>query len=1105
MFKIGLNSIKTKVRIFFIINIALVVGNYFFQIRFNAISEENRKYLEISEENEKYIERIKFFTASILDNPDEEKGIKILLTKEMGNYRDNLAVLDRGGTAIISGGRESVDIKTYPSVGRGELRELTLSWNELEELLKTIQQERSLSDTTISFRNPNEQNLNRIPSDTGFVDSGENLTEVENPEILLEDSMFVENAEQLDISIANENTTQQTISSYLIDINPEVERVSYLAETALEEVVSKNRELSEIYQDVLANSQSVLRFILFFTFFLNFLLLTAGTFLFGSLLLKPLKNIATDAKNVASGDIDTHISYRNRKDEIGEVADSLDLIVESFQQYTTFANNIGQSNFDTGFEVKSEKDTLGYALLSMRNGLKSVAEDDKKRNWSNEGFALFGNILRSSEKEIEEFSYQIISNLVKYLEANQGGLFILNTDTKEPYLEMKAAFAYDKRKYDEKKIIVGQGLLGQVVLEKDIIYLDNAPNQYIQITSGLGHANPKHLLLAPLKVNNEVLGAMEIASFKPFEAYEIDFVERISENIASTLAAVKVSKNTERLLEETRQYAEQMQAQEEEMRQNMEVLAITQDEMERNQRKLEEYKINLEKEVESRTAELLEKEYALANTLAQRQAIIDSAKSGIVALDTQYHVVAANERSKEIIKMVYGVEFREGDYWFDVFKEESDRIHSKKLWDRALSKSYYNTEEEYIIEGGIRKWFDIAYNPIQNEFNEVIGASMFIRDITQRMQNQKNTELTAYILDNSTNEVFIFDAKTLNFTYVNERGKLNLGYTTEELKQQTPYSIEPYFDRGSFQEYIKPLQEGEIKNLVLETVFSRKDGTSYEVEMNMQFFKDEETPLFAAIVQDISQRKQNQLKLTEALNRFDLATSATNEGFWEMNIIPSDPVNPDNPAIWSKRFTNLLGFEENEFELKLNSWSSRLHPDDRERVLRVLYDHITDMSGQTPYDLEYRLLMKDGQYVWFSASGATRRDDQGMPLRIAGSIRDINRRKQAEQALNEQIALVNGIFNASVNSIISIDTLHRIKLSNPATTKIFGYEADELLGQDIKILFDKTSTLALEDTNENVKVVLAKHKEGHTFEMKASVSETIIDEQKTFVVILRNA
>jgi PAS domain S-box-containing protein len=1095
MFKIGFNSIKTKVRIFFIINIALVVGNYFFQIRFNAISEENRKYLEISKENEKYIERIKFFTSSIIDNPDEEKGIKILLVKEIANYRDNLTALDKGGTAIINGGREPIDIKTPPSSGRGELRDLKLSWNELEDLLKKIQQERSLSDTTISFRDfsGNQNQSTPTPVDSSFIDLG---AISDTSTAFLNDSLFLE-------PIDNQDNNQETITSYLIDINPEVERISYLAETALEEVVSKNRELSEIYEDVLDNSQSVLRFILFFTFFLNFLLLTGGTFLFGSLLLRPLKNIATDAKNVASGDIETQISYKNRKDEIGEVADSLNLIVESFQQYTTFANNIGQSNFDTGFEVKSEKDTLGYTLLSMRNSLKSVADDDKKRNWSNEGFALFGNILRSSEKEVEEFSYQIISNLVKYLEANQGGLFILEEDAKEPYLEMKAAFAYDKRKYDEKKIFVGQGLLGQVVLEKDIIYLDNAPNQYIQITSGLGHANPKHLLLSPLKVNNEVLGAIEIASFKPFEAHEIDFVEKISENIASTLAAVKVSKNTERLLEETRQYAEQMQAQEEEMRQNMEMLAITQDEMERNQRKLEEYKINLEKEVENRTAELIDKENALANTLAQRQAIIDSAKSGIVALDTEYRVVAANERSKEIIKMIYSVEFREGDYWFDIFKDEDTRIHSKKLWDRALGKNYHNIEESHLIEGGLRKWFDIAYNPIQNEYNEVIGASMFIRDITQRMQNQKNTELTAYILDNSTNEVYIFDAKTLNFTYVNERGRNNLGYNMKDLRDQTPYGIEPYFDRSSFVEYIQPLQEGIVNNLVIETTFNRKDGTSYEVEMNMQFFKDEETPLFAAIVQDISQRKQNQLKLTEALNRFDLATSATNEGFWEMNISPNDPVNPDNQALWSKRFTNLLGFEEDEFEPKLNSWSSRLHPDDRERVLRVLYDHITDTSGKTPYDLEYRLLLKEGQYAWFAASAATQRNAQGQPIRIAGSIRNINRRKKAEQALNEQIAVVNGIFNASVNSIISIDANHRIKLSNPATTRIFGYTADELLGQEMKILFNKKNMLKLEDTHEDVKTVKVKHKDGHTFEMKASVSETVVDNQKTFVVILR--
>ncbi len=1098
MFKIGFNSIKTKVRIFFIVNIALVVGNYLFQISFNAISEENRKYLEISKENEKYIERIKFFTSSILSTNEEERGLKVLLKKEISNYRDNLLALEQGGRAIINGGRETIDIITTPTRGTGELRELRLSWNELEELLRVIQQERTVSDTTISFRVDLDDATEPMPTevDSNFIDL--ELEGVQTTDSLEDTPLDILETADTD----NANDTEE-VSSYIIDVNPEVERVSLLAETALEEVVGKNRELSEIYQDELENSQSVLRFILFLTFFLNFLLLTGGTFLFGSLLLRPLKNIASDAKGVAQGNVETPVAYKNRKDEIGEVADSLNLIVESFKQYTAFANNIGKSNFDTGFEVKSEKDTLGYSLLSMRNSLKAVADDDKKRNWANEGFALFGNILRSSEKDMEEFSYQIISNLVKYLDANQGGVFILNTEEKTHVLEMKAAFAYDKRKYDERIIEIGQGLLGQVVLEKELMYLDNTPNEYIQITSGLGHANPRHLLLIPLKVNNEVLGAMEIASFKAFELHEIDFVEKLSENIASTLTAVRVSKNTEKLLEDTRQYAEQMQAQEEEMRQNMEVLAITQDEMQRNQQKLEEYKINLEKEVEKRTAELVEKENTLANTLAQRQAIIDSAKSGIVAIDTQYRVVAANERSKEIIRLIYNAEFKEGDYWFDVFQDEDLRINNKKRWDRAMGRNYYNIEESYTIEGGLRKWFDIAYNPIQNEQNEVIGASMFIRDITQRMQSQKNTELTAYILDNSTNEVYTFDANSLKFTYANERAKNNLGYTTHELEEQTPYSIEPYFDRSSFLEFIQPLQSGEVKNLVLETKFTRRDSSTYEVEMNMQYFKDEEKPLFAAIVQDISQRKQNQIKLTEALNRFDLATSATNEGFWEMNVIASDPVNPDNPAWWSKRFVNLLGFEENEFEPKLDSWSARLHPQDQERVLRILYDHLTDRTGNTPYDLEYRLLTKSKQYVWFLASAATQRNDQGTPLRIAGSIRNINRRKKAEQALNEQIALVEGIFNASINSIISIDTQHRIKLSNPATTRTFGYTADELLGNNIKILFDKNQQLVLENTLDQTQSLIAKHQDDSLFKVEVSVSETIVDNEKTFVVILR--
>jgi PAS domain S-box-containing protein len=130
-------------------------------------------------------------------------------------------------------------------------------------------------------------------------------------------------------------------------------------------------------------------------------------------------------------------------------------------------------------------------------------------------------------------------------------------------------------------------MAGQAWQEGDIIYLTEVPQDYIKIVSGLGDANPTSVLIVPLKVNELIFGVVEIASFNTFQDYEMEFVQKIAESIASTISSVKVNARTQHLLEESQELTEQMRAQEEEMRQNMEELQATQEEMQRSQSETE--------------------------------------------------------------------------------------------------------------------------------------------------------------------------------------------------------------------------------------------------------------------------------------------------------------------------------------------------------------------------------------------------------------------------------------------------------------------------------------------------------------------------------------
>jgi CHASE3 domain sensor protein len=262
--------------------------------------------------------------------------------------------------------------------------------------------------------------------------------------------------------------------------------------------------------------------------------------------------------------------------------------IENLKKTSSFIKSIAGGNYGVTWEGLTpenevlNKENLTGDLIKMRDQMKIVKETDERRIWSTEGLAKFSEVARSNQHDIEKLSNEVIRFLTKHMRSQQGSLFLLQDDeNQEPFLSLAACYAFDKRKFLEKRIEIGSGLIGQAYLEGSTMVLKQIPNGYIKITSGMGDATPTCLVIVPMKYNDRVEAVLELASFEEFQPHEIEFLEKAGEVIASSVYSTKTNERTTKLLTATQQQTEMLKAQEEELRQNMEEMQATQENMRR--------------------------------------------------------------------------------------------------------------------------------------------------------------------------------------------------------------------------------------------------------------------------------------------------------------------------------------------------------------------------------------------------------------------------------------------------------------------------------------------------------------------------------------------
>ncbi len=433
---------------------------------------------------------------------------------------------------------------------------------------------------------------------------------------------------------------------------------------------------------------------------------------------KPLRIIRESTAKLSGGDfsIETNKIGFEAGDEMQAIAHNLDVLVVGRQRTALFAHEIGKGNLHEHFIPMSDKDVLGLALLEMQKSLIHADKqetnrkiEEEKQNWKTEGLAKFGDILRRNIDNINELSYQIISQLVNYIEANQGGLFLYNDDDKsDVHLQLLSSYAYNRNRFISKKIAIGDGLIGTCALEKMVIYLTKIPEDYIEITSGMGTAPPSSLLIVPLVINEEIFGIIEIASFRTYQKYEIDFVERIAESIASTLLSAKINAKTQKLLIEFQHQSAIMAEKEKELRQNVDDLKLA--------------------------------HIAANNREALMKSILNGLDSSFLMaeFDLSGTLTTINDDYLTVLNLTRRIAL--GKNILEIIHADNKQIDEfDKMWN-SLKTGNINKFSQKLTINNENVWLSQTYTPIFNEKNEVYKILNIASDITLSKRQEEKVQ-----------------------------------------------------------------------------------------------------------------------------------------------------------------------------------------------------------------------------------------------------------------------------------------------------------------------------------------------------------------------------
>ncbi len=366
--------------------------------------------------------------------------------------------------------------------------------------------------------------------------------------------------------------------------------------------------------------------------------------------------------------------------------------------------------------------------------------------------------------------------------------------------------------------------------------------------------------------------------------------------------------------------------------------------------------------------------------------ILNSALDAIIWMDLQGKITFWNPQAEEI----FG--WKQNEILGQKFSDFIIPKHLRSMHDNGVD-NYSKTGDSKVLNRVLElialnkkgEIFPVELTVIPIKINNEEFFCSFIRDITLRKKAEQEKNSLQITLENSLNEIFIFDTATFKIKYANRGALLNLGYSESEIKELTPFDIKVDVTEDAFKELIRPLLNNEKEKIIFFNYHKRKDGTFYPAEIHLQLVKGETENIFLAISLDITERKKAEEDLVKANERFEKVTEATNDVVWDWDLV-------NNTFYRSKAIERIYGEKTSKFFTQNEFWKDNFYPEDLDKIKNSISEAISNPSVFR-WELEYRIIDINKKTLFIIDRGIIIRDKDGNATRMVGTMSDISEQK----------------------------------------------------------------------------------------------------------------